>query len=186
VEGRKLLHELGGTIWWAGSSMMDAEYETFAGDYQRGYDSVAEGRAALAETAETGYLATVVGYQGHMSLLLGRHEDALRFADEADAMGKPDDFEPHSRARLIRAHVLARRGDVAAAAEQLAEAAALIEPNDFVILHLELALARAEVARLAGRTDEAREALERATAIAEAKGHALAAGQARRGLAALG
>ena len=185
IEGRKVLYDLGGTIWWAGSSMMDAEYEVFAGDYQRGYDSVAEGRAALAGGTETGYLATVAGYQGQMSLLLGREDEALQLADEADAMGQADDFEPHARSRIIRAYVLARHGEIAAADEQVAEAAALIEPKDYVILHLDLAFLRAEVAQLAGRPDEAREALEHAVAVAGEKGHALAVGRAQRALAAL-
>jgi class 3 adenylate cyclase/tetratricopeptide (TPR) repeat protein len=185
VDGRKLLRDLGGTVYWAGPSMMDAEYEVFAGDYQRGYDSLAEGRAAFEAHAETGYLSTIVGYQGHMSVLLGRDDEALQFADEADAMGQADDFEPHARARIIRAYVFARRGDIAAADAEVAEAAELIEPRDFVILHLDLAFVRAEVARLDRRLDEARGALEHAIAIAEAKGHALAVEHARAKLSEL-
>jgi tetratricopeptide (TPR) repeat protein len=185
VDGRKLLYDLGGTVWWAGPSMMDAEYEVFAGDYQRGYDAVVEGAAALAASAETGYLATIVGYQSQMSLLLGRDDEALRLANEADAMGQADDFEPHARARITRAYVFARRGDIAAADAQVAEAAELAESKDYIIIHLDLAFARAEVARLAGRPDEARAALEHALAVAEAKGHALAAEQARTAMAEL-
>jgi hypothetical protein len=117
--------------------------------------------------------------------LLGRDDEALRLANEADAMGQADDFEPHARARIIRAYVFARRGDIAAADEQVAEAAELIEPIDYIILHLGLAFARAEVARLAGRPDEARAALEHALAVAAAKGHALAAEQARTAMAEL-
>jgi hypothetical protein len=185
VEGRKLLHDLGGTIWWAGPSMMDAEYEVYAGDYQRGYDSLAEGRAALAASAETGYLSTIIGYQAHMSLLLGRDDEALQLAAEAEAIAQEDDFEPHARARIVRAYVYARRGDAAAAEVQLAEAAELIGSKDFIILHLDLAFVRAEVARLGAHPDEARAALEHALALAEAKGHALAAEQARGELAAV-
>ena len=185
VEGRKLLHDLGGTIWWAGPSMMDAEYEVYAGDYQRGYDSLAEGRTALAASGETGYLSTIIGYQAHMSLLLGRDDEALQLAAEADAIAQADDFEPHARARIVRAYVYARRGDAAGAEVQVAEAAELIGSKDFIILHLDLAFVRAEVARLGAHPDEARAALEHALALAEAKGHALAAEQARGELAAV-
>ncbi|HSB38235.1 MAG TPA: adenylate/guanylate cyclase domain-containing protein [Gaiellaceae bacterium] len=185
AEGRRLLRDLGATVWWAGTSMMEAELELYAGDYQRGLDSVAEGRAALEESAETGYLATAVGFQGHLCAMLGRDDEALVYADEADAMGQADDFEPHARAHVIRAFVLARRGEQDAAREQLARAAELIEPRDFTILHLDLAFARAEVARLAGRTDEARRALEHGASVAEAKGHLLALERARRTLEAL-
>jgi class 3 adenylate cyclase/tetratricopeptide (TPR) repeat protein len=186
VDGRRRLRDLGGTIWWAGPSMMEAELELYAGDYQHGLDSLAEARAALAESAGTGYLATIVGFQAHLCALLGRDDEALLHAEEADTMGQADDFEPHARAQLVRALVLAGRGDHDAAAEQLARAAELVEPRDYAILHLDLAFARAELATLAGRSDEAREALEHALAVATAKGHALAAGRAHDALAALG
>jgi tetratricopeptide (TPR) repeat protein len=185
IEGRKLLYDLGGMVWWAGPAMMDAEFEVFAGDYQRGYDAVAEAAVTLAASAETGYLATIVGYQSQMCVLLGRDDEALELASEADAMAQADDFEPHARARIVRAYVFARRGDIAAADAQVAEAAALVELKDYIIVHLDLAFARAEVARLGGRPEEARSALEQALAVAEAKGHVLAAEQARKALSEL-
>jgi tetratricopeptide (TPR) repeat protein len=165
--------------------MMEAEFEVFGGDYQRAQESLAAGRAVLAESAETGFLATVAGYQAHLCFLLGRDDEALQHADEADAMGQADDFEPHARARLVRAHVFAKRGDFTAADEQIAAAAELIEPIDYVILHLDLAFARADVARAAGRPGEARKALEQAIEVGEAKGHALAVERARNAIAAL-
>ena len=47
-------------------------------------------------------------------------------------------------------------------------------------MHLDLAFARADVERSAGRTDGARQALERAVEVAEAKGNRVAAERARR------
>jgi hypothetical protein len=117
---------------------------------------------------------------------LGRDEEAVAFAAEAEQMSQADDFEPHARARIVRGVVRAKRGDFEGANAQLAEAADLIEPRDFVILHLDLAFARAEVAELAGRDVEARMALEHAISIAAPKGHVLAVEQARAALAQLG
>jgi class 3 adenylate cyclase len=185
VEGRKLLYDLGATVWWAGPSMMDAEFELYAGDYERAYNALAGGGAALASAAETGYLATIVGYQAHVSLMLGREDEALQLAAEADALGLADDFEPHARARIVRAYIFARRGEIAAADVQVAEAAEYVGAKDFYIVQLDLAFVRAEVARLAARVDEAHAALEHAIAIAEAKGHALAAEKARAEITAL-
>jgi hypothetical protein len=65
------------------------------------------------------------------------------------------------------------------------EAAALVDPTDYVILILDLAFAKADVERLAGRPDGEREALERALATAEEKGNLVAAERARERLAAL-
>jgi Arc/MetJ-type ribon-helix-helix transcriptional regulator len=70
--------------------------------------------------------------------------------------------------------VAAQRGDFASAAELIQEASRMIESTDFAGAHLDVALARAEIARLAGRTDEERAALADALAIAEAKGHTVA------------
>jgi uncharacterized membrane protein len=50
------------------------------------------------------------------------------------------------------------------------QAADLIEPTDYLFLHVELNLARAEVAGLARRPEEEREALERALSAASDKG----------------
>jgi len=185
AEGRRLLHDLGDRIWQSGTAMIEAELELYAGDLERAYRELAAGRAVLEETVDTGYLATIIGFQAHVCAELGRDEEALRHASEADATGQADDFEPHARARIVRALVCAHRGEIASAEQALAEAAELVEPRDYVILQLDLAFARAEVARLAGRSSEVREVLEHAIAIAEAKGHALAVDRARAKLAAL-
>jgi hypothetical protein len=50
----------------------------------------------------------------------------------------------------------------------------MIEPTDFAGGQLEVSLARAEVARLADRSDEERAALLDGLAIAEQKGHIVA------------
>jgi tetratricopeptide (TPR) repeat protein len=183
--GRGIFRDLGDRIWWSGSSMVEAEVELTADNPQRAYDVVAEGHEILAASAETGYLATVVGLQAHAALDLGLDDEALECAGEARAMAAPDDFEPHARERLVRAQLLARRGDFAGAAELIAAAATLVDPTDYVILHLDLAFARAEVARLAERPDEQRDALERALLVAETKGNVVAAERARKRLAAL-
>jgi tetratricopeptide (TPR) repeat protein len=159
--------------------------ELAAGDPKRAYAAASEGHEVLAASAETGYLATVVGYQAQAALALGRDDEALRLADEARELAAQDDFEPRSRECLVRAQVLARRGDFAAADELIAAAAELVDPTDWLDLHIELATARAEVACLAGRSEEEREALERALSVAEAKGNAVAAERARKRLAAL-
>ncbi|HSC48644.1 MAG TPA: adenylate/guanylate cyclase domain-containing protein [Gaiellaceae bacterium] len=186
AEGRAQLLDLGDRLFWSGTSMMVAELELYAGDYERGLHALAGGREVLEQQAGTGYLSTVVGFQAHLSVKLGRDEEALAFAAQAEQLGQADDFEPHARARIVRGVVSARRGDFEAANARLAEAADLIEPRDFVILHLDLAFARAEVAQLAGRDVEARTALEQAISIATPKGHALAIERARSALARLG
>jgi ATP/maltotriose-dependent transcriptional regulator MalT len=181
--GRALLKELGNEISWAGSSMINAEMELLAGNAEEAYETLAEGHERLAASAETGYLATVVGLRAQAALGLGREDEALRLADEAERVAAVDDFEPHGRLRLVRARVLARRGDFDQADELLREAAEIIEPTDYVILHLNVAFARAEVDRLAGRPEAERAALEAALPMAEKKQNLLAVERIRARLA---
>ncbi len=169
--GREILRDLGDRITWAGSAQIEADVDLLVGDPKRVESLLAESAEALASSEESGYLASITAARGRTALALGREDEALRFADDADALAKGDDFEPHATAHLIRAQVHARRGDSGRADAELAAGAALIDATDQPPLHLMLALARAEVARAAGRDAEQREGLGRALEIAAAKGY---------------
>jgi ATP/maltotriose-dependent transcriptional regulator MalT len=184
--GRVLILDLGHLIAWAGLSAIEAEMELVVGDAARAYEVVAEGRDALMASAETGYLTTVVGYLAQVALVLGRDDETLRLADETRELAAADDFEPIARAQFVRAQVLARRGDFTGADELIASARELVDHTDWLMLRRELSCARAEVARLAGRPGEQREALEHALSLAEAKGNVAAADRDRAALASLG
>jgi hypothetical protein len=86
---------------------------------------------------------------------------------------------------MVRARALGRRGEIDAADDLIRDAAERVESTDYMLMQLDLAFARADVDRLAGRTDGARQALERAVEVAEAKGNRVAAERARRRSAAL-
>jgi class 3 adenylate cyclase len=183
--GRLIFHELGDRPWWAGASMVLADTELLVGANERAYELLAEGQAALAESHDTGYLATVLGMRAQAAFELGRDDEALELANETERLAAPDDLEPHTRRRLVRARALARRGDLDNADELIREAAEIVEATDYTILHLELAFARAAVDRDAGRDAGERRALERALEVAEAKGNLVAAERARGRLAEL-
>jgi class 3 adenylate cyclase/tetratricopeptide (TPR) repeat protein len=172
--GKMLLHDLGDLISWAGLSGMEGEMELGSGSPDNAYRALAEGAELLAARSETGYLATVLSMQSLAALELGRHEEALSLTGKAIEIAVQDDIDPYARDRVVRGRVAAQRGDFGIADELLEEAGRLIEQTDFATLQLNVALARAEVARLAGRTDEERAALADALAIAEAKGHTVA------------
>ncbi|HEY6836663.1 MAG TPA: AAA family ATPase, partial [Gaiellaceae bacterium] len=181
--GRAQLFDLGGPIWSAGPAMIEGEIELTSGDARRAYDVLAEGHRLLGDTTMTGYLSTVVGLQAEAALELGREDAALELSDETERLAQKDDFEPHARVRLVRALVEARRGALAKAEDLLREAAALIEPTDYLYLHVRLNLVRAELAGLARNPEAEQEALEKALAAAEEKGCLVAAGQIRERLA---
>jgi hypothetical protein len=101
-------------------------------------------------------------------------------SDKPERLAQRDDFEPHARQRMVRARALARRGNLDGADDLLREAAEIVEPTDYVIMHIDLAFARADVNRPAGRKDGERHALERAIEVSDAKGNRVAAERARR------
>jgi len=85
----------------------------------------------------------------------------------------------------VRGRIAAQRGEFENAAELVEEAGRMIERTDFAGAHLDVARARAKVARLAGRSDEERAALADALAIAESKGHTVAMERIRSRLEAV-
>jgi class 3 adenylate cyclase/tetratricopeptide (TPR) repeat protein len=184
--GRTLLRDVGHYHWWAGTSMVAADLELVAGEPQVASDVLLEGYEVLHRHAATGYLATIVGMRTQAAQELGQDDEALRLADEAFELAAKDDFEPQARSRCARAVVLARRGELARADAELDAAEAIAAPTDYLTLRATLAMKRAEVARLAGRVQEAREALEQAVSLSEQKGDLASAAKARAGLVALG
>jgi tetratricopeptide (TPR) repeat protein len=181
-EGRALLRDLGDRLGWAGSAIMASETQLWAGMPERAYAVTSEATEFLGSVGETGYKASVGAGLAMASLELGREDEALQHADESTAAAAADDFEPRATSALVRARVLARRGDLVAADEQLATAAALVDPTDYRNLRLQLVLARAEVARLSGSQDEERRQLQEALEIADSKVNRLAAGRIREQL----
>jgi tetratricopeptide (TPR) repeat protein len=180
--GKALMHDLGDVISWAGLSGMESELELGAGSPDHAYRALAEGAEVLAARSETGYLATVLSMQSLAALELGRQEEALSLTGKAIEIAVQDDIDPYARDRVVRGRVAAQQGDLGTADELLEEAARLIEQTDFATLQLNVALARAEVARLAGRAEEERAALADALGIAEAKGHTVAVERIREQL----
>lgn len=87
--------------------------------------------------------------------------------------------------RAVRAKVLARR-ELLGEAEALArEAVALAYESEYVDARSDAQLALAEVLRLAGRSGEAAEAVEKVRVLHEAKGNVLQVERARTLLAEL-
>jgi tetratricopeptide (TPR) repeat protein len=71
---------------------------------------------------------------------------------------------------MVTAKVLARRGDVDEAIRLAEESISILEGTDELMTLPDLMLGQADVLRLAGRTNEAAEAFERAIELFEQKG----------------
>ena len=97
-----------------------------------------------------------------------------------------DDFASQAMWRMAQARVLSHRGDHTEATALAAEAVALLEPSDYLIIRAEGHEVRGLVLAAAGRVDEARAAFETALELLERKGVVPAIAGVRERLAALG
>jgi len=184
VEGRNLFAEIGSRLDWAGSAMLEGDSELLAGEPQAAYDALAEGGRVLAEFTETGFVATTLALQAQAALELARENEAVELAEEAEQDATEDDFEPLTRVCIVKARVLGRQSDLRQAKLLIQEAAGLVEPTNYTMLHADVCLADAEISRLAGRPEDARAALKRALALAEAKKNSVVASRIRAKLLA--
>jgi class 3 adenylate cyclase/tetratricopeptide (TPR) repeat protein len=140
-------------------------------------------------------LAGQMGDQGRMTNLAsglaealldqGRVDDAAEYADLARDTAPAEDASGQGWWRMVTAQVLARRGDVDEAMRLAEESISILEGTDELLTLPDLMLGQAEVLRLAGRPNDAAEALERAIELFEQKGALAEAHRARELLATM-
>ena len=107
---------------------------------------------------------------------------SARFAETTAAA---DDVDAQIRWRTVRAKLLARRGDIDASERLSLEAVALVAQTDFVNIHADVLMHRADALVLCGRHPEAVEAARQAARLYEAKGNQVGATRARTQIGAL-
>jgi len=119
------------------------------------------------------------------SYLLGRFDDARRYADACREMSASDDAINQYSWRSVEAKLLAREGRTEDAIRLIQEAIGLAETTDEFLGRWQLCRDRADVALAAGDPPEARAALQQAVGLAERKGAVVLVDRARRRLAGL-
>jgi tetratricopeptide (TPR) repeat protein len=167
--GRALIRELGTRYYIAGSGQENAMLELEAGN-------PAAAEAALRETFAMHAAMGREVVNSTTACLLARALDEQGRLDEAEELARlgqtnavADDTAIQSTWRYVRASLLAKKGDLAAAETLARDAVAFAEQTDFLEEHARALLTLARVLELSGRTDEAREALERASRLYERK-----------------
>jgi tetratricopeptide (TPR) repeat protein len=99
-----------------------------------------------------------------------RYDEADELARRSAELANPDDVSSQTGSRRVLAKVLARRGELEEAERLSVEALALIDATDALFEQALTLVDRAEVLRLADRTEEAAQALDEAIRLYEAKG----------------
>jgi class 3 adenylate cyclase/tetratricopeptide (TPR) repeat protein len=187
ARGRELLEDLGQQLNVAGMSEEFFDIAMLAGDPAAAEQHLRWACDTLERMGEKGFLATRLGCLAEAIYAQGRFAEAEQLSERVEAMvaHDPSDLDPQVRWRAVRAKVLARRGEYAAAVTLARESVSLIAHTDWLNERADLQMDLGEVLQRAGRGDDALAAVEEAIHLYEAKENRVAATRARVRLAEL-
>jgi tetratricopeptide (TPR) repeat protein len=169
-EGQRVFRELGLLRRAAGMQDQASRIELMAGDLGEAERQLREGYDTLAAVGERGYLSTQAALLGRLRLERGDLREAEELAGIAEAAGASDDLASAILWQGLRARLLARARDPAAAVE-LAEAnVATAERTDGWDLRADAFTDLADVYRVLGRPRDAARALRAALGVVQEKG----------------
>jgi tetratricopeptide (TPR) repeat protein len=187
AEARAELMERGGGVLLANITAFESvEVERWAGDPAAAVEFGAEGFRLHEEQGEQSFMSAAAGNLAQALYELDRLDEADAWANRSAELGASDDAGKEMLWRQVKAKVLARRGKHADAERLAREAVAIGEWTDFLNGQGDLYADLAEVHLLAGRAEEAAEALKQAFARYERKGNVVMAARTRARLEALG
>jgi class 3 adenylate cyclase/tetratricopeptide (TPR) repeat protein len=180
AKGRQAVWELGQKVQYAAIAMPVAILELLADDAPAAEGLLREAHDMLDAAGERGYLSTVDGLLALALAKQSRYDEAEAFADHGRQIGTEDDHITQLYWRVAKAHVAGHRRDRVEAARLAAEVMGLTSDFD----SFDGPMAAVEIASYL-QPDAAREALEGALRLAEAKGNVVTAARAREKLATL-
>jgi tetratricopeptide (TPR) repeat protein len=139
------------------------------GRFEGAEETLLPAREALTAFGEKSYLSTVSAVLAFAIAAQGRYEEAQPLVEEAREFGAEDDVSTHVYRLAAQARILAGRGEHEAARELSDEALARLGSRRVmdIITLLENA---ADIYRLAGRLDDAKQALAQSLELREQKG----------------
>jgi tetratricopeptide (TPR) repeat protein len=169
--GASILRELGMTLELAATAgLYGAVVEMLAGDLQAAEAAIRTSYDTLKSKGEKARLSSRAALLARVVYQLGRYDEAMDLADEADSVSTLDDMEPQIWLRGVRAKVLARGGRFEDAERVARENARLAEETDWPGYTGTAWTDVVEVLHLAGRPDDAAAAARRAEDLFEEKG----------------
>src|SRR5215207_3847843 len=173
-----ILDELG--VGLSSAAPHDEAYVAMlVGDAPAAEAALRDGYERLNEMGERALLATTGAMLAQALYLRGSLDEALEFAEAAQAAAADDDLSAQILARTARAQVLACRGDTTAADRLSGEAVALASQTDWLNCQADTLVVRAEVLRAADEPEPAGTAVRAAVGLYERKGNVMAADRAR-------
>ena len=182
--GREIFTQLGGRLLIASTSLDSGRVELLAGDPMAAIAELAPDHDALEQMGERYLRSTIAG-------LLARAEEEAGLFDAADGhcrtceeLSAPDDVEAQALWRGVRARLLARDGEIAAATERAREAVELTRTTDGLVMQGGALLDLAFVLAFAGDGESAVAAAAEAADLFDRKGNVVGLKAARAIVAA--
>jgi tetratricopeptide (TPR) repeat protein len=175
ARGEAMAEELGFKVWFAGFSLVSGDVELLAGEPAAGEKKLRRGYDLLQKMGERGVLSTVASRLARTIYVQGRYDEAERFTKVSEQLAGSGDIASQIEWRLIRAMVLARRGDFKDAEQLARKAVRLAEETDDIGSRGTALRDLAEVLDLEGKPDEAMSLILRARELFEQKGNVVAA-----------
>jgi class 3 adenylate cyclase/tetratricopeptide (TPR) repeat protein len=155
------------------------QVELLAGDPEAAARRLRWGAGILERMGERGLRSELTANLARTLAAQGLDDEALEQASLSGELAVRDDLYAQVERRGPMAVVLARRGRLEEAERLATEAVDLSADSDMLAMQAGALLDLAEVLRLAGRDGEAAPLARRALALAERKGHVVAAARAR-------
>ena len=177
---KAIVQELGLRVTAAAAAETYGIVEMLAGDAGAAERELASGYGLLEEIGETQNFPDLAAKLADALYVQGRDDQALELSKVSEAATAPDDRSAGVQWRAVRAKLLARSGEPAAAEALAREAVALADETDFTVLRADAFMDLAEVLRTAGRANESASFVAQALELYEQKGNVVAAGRARR------
>jgi class 3 adenylate cyclase/tetratricopeptide (TPR) repeat protein len=185
ARGDELYRQFGNELFGAATRMSFAEGELRAGRFEEAEAAARVGIERLERLGEQGFRSTMVGLLAEALCLQGRYVEADECAQMTADLAMEDDFDPRFRWRVVRARVLADRGDFDEAEKLAREAVEIVEQTDWYLHRGQALSSLGQVLELAGRADDAGAAYKRALGEFERKGALADVEATRRRIAAL-
>src|SRR5215207_2738192 len=173
-----ILHDLGVGLTSA-APQDEAFVAMLVGDATAAETALRHGYQRLSEMGERALLATTAAMLAQALYLQGSLDEALEFAEAAQAAAAVDDLSAQILARTARAQVLGCRGETTAADRLSGEAVALALQTDWLNYQADTLMVRAAVLRAADEPEQAATAVRAAVVLYERKGNVMAANRAR-------
>jgi predicted ATPase/DNA-binding SARP family transcriptional activator len=162
TRSRSIYTQAGAKLDWAMAAIPAGATELIAGDFGAAEQILRQGVETFHAMGERGYRSTAVAVLAEALYAQGHLDEAQRLTEDAEALAGAGDVISQAQWRATRAKLLARRGELGAAARLADEALAQFPATSFDPLLGETLIAKAEVLRQAGDSGEAETSLRRA------------------------